>query len=589
MKIKNEFCLALEDFFVRRSWTTRLKRSINYEGSRDGIVASAGLRFLFLVLLISISTCFSGICIAGLRSFDSGYAGKGMEASPPSLSEPEDDERFTVTDDPPVFQWEDVQGASCYELEIGLDESFSITTGPMDVEETQFDLGLLINEDIWNDASFSLYWRVRSVDESDEKGDWSEIWNFHKSVLPRVILWEPLSGTRYTIGDALPWMRWEEVQDVQGYQVEFAFDAEFEESMTIAETWAPALDLRGGDQNAWNGYSGVVYWRVSAVGYDGVPGPWSSGWWFAKSLLARPQLNSPGPEARFGVYSNIVSFWWTDIQGAESWEFQIGLDGDFEEVAGSVLLDQTGLDLADMITFDDWVTTYCSLWWRVSGRTPDNIPGPWSEARKFTKLGLHRFLAWGDSITAGECVENGYANIMLPELQQIFHDAVIVNMGRPGAKSEEGERRMEEVIEAACPEFVFIQFGANDCVDFGNCNPPFQCDVDGHMRAMAEICRSYGATPIISTIIPMNPDGKHAWAQEGASDWNILIRELQWSIGVEVADMESWFFDYGNLPELYCYWGQYDPPVIDWIHPNELGYQIMSDCYLNSLHNVLGF
>jgi lysophospholipase L1-like esterase len=519
-------------------------------------------------------------CLALLLVVAPGVA--RAEAPPPELIAPADDARFAEGSSPPVLEWSPVAGALSYEYEIGLDPEFAVTSGPLPAPGTAVDLGGLVDDALWQELRFTAYWRARAVAADGVAGAWSAVRSFHKSQLAPPALRLPEDARRYTSGDGLPRFTWEAVSGAVGYQVAFALDAEFVELLGIVETGAePALDLGGADSAAWDAYSGVLYWRVAARDMEGVPGPWSEGRWFAKSTLEAPELVSPKDGEVFAPRSTPMVFRWKAVAGATSWELELAAEESFSAPLGSAVVDEPQLSLQE-IDPEAWNYAWGTLWWRVSGITPEGVPGPWSAPRRFTKLGMNRFLAWGDSITAGECVENGYCEIILPQLEALFPGATIANRGIPGAKSGEGEERMEEMLLDVCPEFVLIQFGDNDCVDSGNCDPPFQCDVDLHMRAMAEICLSYGVTPIISTLVPINPISDFAWAQETASEWSARIREVADELGLPYADLEDCFFAWeGELEDLYCY--NDIPSQIDWVHPNETGYGIMSDCFVDAL------
>jgi len=507
------------------------------------------------------------------------------------LRAPVNDARFAAVDAPVHFSWTAVAGAARYEWELALDEQFTLSTGPMSIDGPETDLGSLLDPAMWEGLSVSLYWRARAVDEDGAAGGWPLPWIFHKSLLEPPEPRTPADGERFSAGASLPRFSWSIAAGAVDYQLGFALDEEFTEPLGVTNTGrsAPYLDLQHIHSPEWDAYEGTLYWRVAGVATDGVPGPWSTAWMFSKTNIAAPELIAPLANAIFAPESPPFDFLWDGGGPAgSSWQFQIADTSDFARVLGDAIVAEPSLRLSEIVEDEEWWTVFGTYWWRVALLPPDAAPSPWSESRRFSKMGRHRFLAWGDSITAGECVDNGYCDIIITDLAARYDGAVIVNEGIPGAKSWEGAAYIEDRLLAACPHYVLIQFGDNDTVDPFNCVPSFECNVDGHMAEMAEVCREFGCIPVISTLVPINPISQFANAQATASMWSALIRDTCAQLDVAVADTEEWFFGYsGYQPDLYCYAG--DEEIIDWVHPNETGYRIMSDCFLSALSLSSGY
>lgn len=505
----------------------------------------------------------------------------------PDLIAPANDARFGDGSAPFEFDWTDIDDALLYDIELAIDPEFTMTSGPIQTTSSDFDLGNLgIDEDEWQDVELSFYWRARAVNTLGD-GPWSPSRVVHKSSYQSSTIISPLNGSRYTVGDRMPDFEWESTGGIDHYEMEFSLDEDFLNPLPRVTLYTHYLDLSGSDSSAWDTYVGLLYWRVAVVSAEDVHGPWSQPFWFAKTTLQPPDILSPDAEANFASQSDPIDFTWQIGTDDASWQFQLSLTDDFEAPFDPLPCDDPSLLLSTMISPELWWTVYGTFYWRVAGVTDSDIPGPWSAPRRFTKIGRHRFLAWGDSITQGECVENGYSDMILPELQDRFPDAAIVNEAEGGKKSYWGAENMENRLQMTCPEFVFILFGDNDTVDPGNCVPSNDCRVDDHIQEMIDICREYSTTPIISTLIPINPDHPRVIRQEVASEWSEAIRNVVAANGETLADQEEYFFAYPNLPALYCYYG--DPDYVDWVHPNVTGYQIMVDCYIDALDDLLGY
>ncbi len=503
----------------------------------------------------------------------------------PELMEPSDDARFGESTEPFEFDWSDVAGAVRYEIELAADPDFEMTTGPIEAADSAFDLADFdIDPYLWETTSLTIHWRARAVGLTTT-GEWSAPRVVHKSVFEEAEILSPYDGTRYTTGDRLPDFEWSVIEGIEYYEMEFALDADFSEPLPRVILYTNYLDLSITESSAWDAYVGMLYWRVAGVDSSDVHGPWSEPVWFSKTTLDPPDVTFPDAESNFASQSDPIDFTWVDDDDAGSWELQLSMTDDFMDPFDPIPCEDPSLLLSTMVEPEVWWTVYGTFYWRVAAVTDNGIPGPWCAPRRFTKIGRHRFLAWGDSITAGECVDNGYCDMILPELRDRFADAVIVNRAVPGTKSAYGAANIEEEIRETCPEFALILFGDNDTVDPGNCVPPNDCRVDDHVQEMIDICQEYNTTPIVSTVLPINPISRFAYRQESASEWSQAIRNVVGANGAVLADQEEYFFAYPNMPALYCYYG--DPDYIDWVHPNETGYQIMINCYIDAIDDML--
>lgn len=233
-----------------------------------------------------------------------------------------------------------------------------------------------------------------------------------------------------------------------------------------------------------------------------------------------------------------------------------------------------------MLTPEDWHQVYVSMYWSVAEFDEDGRPGVFSDAFRLTKLGLHRVAACGDSITTGVWWDNGYLDLLQDRLNTIRNDASTVNMAVGGTKSRYGYENMEDIILNSCPQIILILYGALDVVDPANCNPKWDCRLIEHLEGMISIPRSMGVTPILSTLLPVNPAGEMAIAQGTVDDYNAEIHAMTQFIDAPLADLNAKFWEYeGYMPDLYG----------DWGHPSYEGYVLMADGFFEGIETYAEF
>jgi len=225
-----------------------------------------------------------------------------------------------------------------------------------------------------------------------------------------------------------------------------------------------------------------------------------------------------------------------------------------------------------------WKMFYGNFYWSVASFDPDGRPGPYCESREITKIGYHRIAAYGDSITFGKCYPNGYLDLLVTKLSGAWgSELTTVNVAEPGSKSGWGAENIKPRLVSQCPHIMLIMFGVNDSVDPYHCDPPYDCKVAEHLATMVNICRARGTIPILSTILPVNPDGDLAYGQSAIDDHNEEIFAMADALEAPLVDLSSMFYGYGDITELFC----------DWGHPNIYGYQIMANGFFSGIMNYI--
>ncbi len=492
----------------------------------------------------------------------------------PRLEYPDDGARFGFNDGVVIFEWQNLH-LEGYEIELAGDADFTLSSGPIPVQTAFFDLADVVSMDVWINLDAALYWRVRAV-SSGTSSPWSSGRVLYKTTLvpPEMISQD---DARYAPETEMPVFEWEVLDGAVSYQVEFAMDADFEDSLGIVEVWDTALDFTTVDRSAWDPIEGIFYWRVSGVDGYNLPGPWNAGYTFSKTTIHSPQPTSPEDKTRLGPQTAPPVLSWEPTNNHGPYQLRFTSDEEGQELLGVLDIDTEAFDFGDYIGEQDWWYVPVNFFWSVATFDSQGRPGPWSPPRELTKIGYHHICAFGDSITEGQCWENGYVDILMSKLAEQWDRASAVNLAVSGTKSSWGEDKIEEVLMESAPQYILILFGANDAVDPGNCDPPFECDPAGHLAAMIQIARSRGTIPIISTILPVNPSGPHANDQGHVDDYNVEIQAMAAEVNANLVDLNEMFWDFdGGCASLFC----------DWGHPNYTGYDVMANGFLQGINTA---
>lgn len=194
-----------------------------------------------------------------------------------------------------------------------------------------------------------------------------------------------------------------------------------------------------------------------------------------------------------------------------------------------------------------------------------------------------RILCFGDSLTYGitsraygfmptlTSVE-GYVPKLARLLSAEYGEGIeLINSGIGGETSSEGVERLSSELRLYDPDLVLLLEGV---VDINNENPRFPL-VRANLNEMMRRVLRAGKQVIIATYPPLNSEGFRIQGIEHVPRLNNVIRQEAKELDVLVADHEKdWN---GNMS------GQ-GP---DGLHPNEDGYVMMAETWLNSIKELL--
>ena len=212
------------------------------------------------------------------------------------------------------------------------------------------------------------------------------------------------------------------------------------------------------------------------------------------------------------------------------------------------------------------------------------------------KLARTRFLAFGDSLTAGEVTvpltsargdEPNYRLVIVPgasyptQLLNLLRARyttqesilTVVNAGLPGEWAEDAVRRLPGVMSTQQPEAVLLLDGLNDLSAVGTLG------VNNGARAietMAQEVRRRGARLFLATLPPSRPGGLRSLPTQLIVDLNSRIRTTASGEGAALVDVYPEF-----LSDVPRYVG------IDGAHLTEAGYQKLAEIFFNAIRSDL--
>jgi len=218
--------------------------------------------------------------------------------------------------------------------------------------------------------------------------------------------------------------------------------------------------------------------------------------------------------------------------------------------------------------------------------------GPTGPTPKPPRISRTRFLAFGDSFTAGE-VTNPIASspstigklILVPtasypsQLQAQLRttyvsqgsDIIVTNSGEPSERILDGAERFPGVFDTYRPEVVLLQEGANGLPQVG---PDISTGV---MRTMVQKAKQGGARVFVGSMIPAvagRPRGNTPVSELLA--YNNTLQIMSTQEAVTYVDLYN-----AMLADASTLIGS------DGLHPTEAGYRRIADLFFAAIKNAL--
>jgi lysophospholipase L1-like esterase len=209
------------------------------------------------------------------------------------------------------------------------------------------------------------------------------------------------------------------------------------------------------------------------------------------------------------------------------------------------------------------------------------------------QLTVTKFLAFGDSITAGEVSfpvagaqrdgtpsfrlrivpEASYPTVLRSLLTARYtaqvSNIVVTNEGLSGeqARSDLAQTRFAQAVSSLRPDVVLLMHGYNDIS-----NPSVLTDTANAIGRMASEARHRGARVFIANLAPSRTSGNNARPSSSVTGFNDRLLPVIRGEGATLVDIYS-----ALLPDVNTYIG------IDGLHPNEAGYRKIAETFLAAI------
>jgi len=291
-----------------------------------------------------------------------------------------------------TLDWDDVNGATSYTVQVALSDSFSSYVVNQTIGNSQYEASDL-------NTNTQYYWRVKATNDDTESA-WSSVWNFtteessgndcpwtftsetgnNATIIVQIIIEPTIGGRGFADGDAIGAFFTDGDDEIcAGFAV-------WDGNNLAFSVWAddPYTDDKDGFANnepyilkAWDAVNGVTLDAIFTV--TSGPTSYSSD---AITMLASfsTQLSPPtptSPEDNSTDVSTSPTLEWTEISTSDTYHLKVSTDSDF----GSTIIDDNTLT-TESYNLEDlgYLTEY---FWRLKSLTSED-ESEWSEVFSFT-------------------------------------------------------------------------------------------------------------------------------------------------------------------------------------------------------------
>jgi lysophospholipase L1-like esterase len=211
------------------------------------------------------------------------------------------------------------------------------------------------------------------------------------------------------------------------------------------------------------------------------------------------------------------------------------------------------------------------------------------------RISLTSFVAFGDSMTAGEIVSEGsvrgfrillldpaksYPTDLLSELRARYTlqsgSLSVANQGLKGETAVEGEARLTRVLGSGVYQVLLLMEGAND---IGDKDTVTMNRALGAIERMVQLAKSRGLRVFLATLPPENTAAtclpNRSTGAGLLPTYNTGLRTVAATTNVTLVDVNAAFN--GDLTLIDC----------DGLHPTALGYQRVADAFFASIRQTL--
>ena len=253
-----------------------------------------------------------------------------------------------------VLSWSPVTGATTYQVQVDDSSSFS---SPL-FTATTVNTRVVPTKSL---PSGDLFWRVRSASGSTTSA-WSTADLTQVEISAPETL-SPIAGEVLAQPQDPPLLQWSAVQGATSYTVQVDGDADMIGAKTYTTKSTSLVDpdpLAAGD---W-------YWTVTASKGSDLNSLPSAVEHFVVDGLAAPQITYPEDDITHQIEDVVLD--WTPVPGAKTYDLQVALDSDFNNVALNVTgIQSTRYSPPTTLNNDQF-------WWRVRAVDPAGQQSAWT-------------------------------------------------------------------------------------------------------------------------------------------------------------------------------------------------------------------
>jgi lysophospholipase L1-like esterase len=210
------------------------------------------------------------------------------------------------------------------------------------------------------------------------------------------------------------------------------------------------------------------------------------------------------------------------------------------------------------------------------------------------RLNATRFVAFGDSMTAGEVVSegNGGIRILRVDVEKAYPAAlerkldgqyttqalsiVVDNRGLRGETAVDGVSRLRSVLSRDSYDVLLLMDGANDLGDRDSAGARQAAEA---MRSMVQSGKSRAMKVYLATLPPQNPNGccpNRGLAWSLVEPYNDRLRQIAMDENVPLVDVYAAFG--GDITTLVD---------VDGLHPTPAGYDRIADEFFKTIRATL--
>jgi lysophospholipase L1-like esterase len=261
--------------------------------------------------------------------------------------------------------------------------------------------------------------------------------------------------------------------------------------------------------------------------------------------------------------------------------YRLNADARVPHVRPAVSFGPTGNPVAVWSAYDGRrYVRFSSVWngdeWSPEARVPgSDSPEPTPVAAEADR-DANQYVAFGDSITYGGGFY-GYPPRLELLLADKYGTAKVWNAGVGGEITEAGLARIDYILSGTNSEYLLLMEGTNDAADLR-----ITIDtIDFNLREMCRRALAAGWTPLLGTITPRSDTLWYVPAYYGRFlDLNTRIRMAAADLEITLVDTFEEFMSYpADL-------GGYTALLLDGVHPNSVGYQLLAETWFAALKVV---